>query len=385
MKIALVSKYFHPHVGGVESQTRLVAHHLSRRHDVEVASMRFGKRQTGFTDDSVRIHRVAPKISEQVRSIPSLAAELLASGGDYERARAVAYSYALQPIVRGKDVVHSVNRGAFGWAAEYAARREGVPFVMTPYAHPGEGGDKAKRVELYKRAEVVFALLETDRDHLVELGIPREKIRISGVVPLLPDAMHPLEFRQRHDLGNSHVVLFIGRMNPRKGYQAILDAAPLVWNHAADVFFLFAGPGDRDEVQALSKHNDDRVRYLGLVSDQEKGDALAACDLFCMPSISEILPAVYLEAWSCGKPVIGGTAHGLAQLIEGNSAGFISDHHPETLAQKIIQILGDDSLRHEMGENGRKLVAHRFSEERLVRVYESAYEQVRGHRPSETA
>jgi glycosyltransferase involved in cell wall biosynthesis len=141
----------------------------------------------------------------------------------------------------------------------------------------------------------VFALIETGAQKLIELGIPPERLRLSGVVPLLPHHVDPQGFRRRHGLDDKPVVLFIGRMVEYKGCLAILNAAKRVWREMPDVQFLFAGPAGTRQAQWVAELGDRRARYLGLISDQEKGDALAACDLFCMPSTAEILPAVYLD------------------------------------------------------------------------------------------
>ena len=275
-----------------------------------------------------------------------------------------------------RDVVHCVVEGPLGWVAEEAARAEGVPFVLTPYIHPGHYGEDKANVAFYRRADVVFALLETDRRVLIDLGVSPDRVRLFGVVPLLPPTSEPEAFRSRHGLGDKPIVLFAGRMVEYKGIPALLRAAAHVWRQMPDVHFVFVGPGGAKAQKWFAKWRDERIRWLGLVSDQEKGDAMAACDLFCMPSVQEILPAVYLEAWSYGKPVVGGTAHGLKELIEGNGAGIIVEQNPELIAERLIELLRDEPRRRRMGERGRALVEQRFSEPALVRALERAYHDV---------
>jgi phosphatidyl-myo-inositol dimannoside synthase len=256
--------------------------------------------------------------------------------------------------------------------------------VLTPYVHPGFGGDRPQRAALYKTADAVLALLETDRQHLISLGVSADKIHLSGVVPLLPAASDPEAFRSDHGLAAAPVVLFVGRIAPHKGYLELLQATDIVWRTRPEVRFIFIGPGEANATGVFEQKNDSRILYLGAVSEQVKGNALAACDILCMPSIAEILPAVYLEAWSYGKPVIGGTAKGLDELIEGNGAGVIAEKEPGVIAQKILMLLGDDALRHEMGEKGRAMVAKRFSEPALVDAFEATYRAVSSTRTSAT-
>ncbi len=145
-----------------------------------------------------------------------------------------------------------------------------------------------------------------------------------------------------------------------KGAVALLDAAPGVWRHMPDTRFIFIGPASPEEA-AIFDNADPRIYYLGKVSAQEKADALAACDLFCMPSMSEILPTVYLEAWSFSKPVVGGMAHGLPELVEGNGAGVVARQDADELAEKLVRLLGDQGSRERYGRAGKELVEQKYS------------------------
>ena len=286
------------------------------------------------------------------------------------------YLPKLRALVRGKDVVHSVADGYFGWAAEEAARSEGVPFIITPYVHPGGHGADPDNIALYQRADIVFALLETGAQRLIELGVDRTRLRLFRRTLAAEDHRCLTGFRAAFGIGQNPMVLFVGRMIEYKGPLALLKAADYVWREMPDVHFVFAGPAGPLDARWFSEKQDNRIRYLGQISEQEKGNAMAACDVFCMPSVEEILPAVYLEAWSYGKPVIGGTAYGLRELIEGNDAGIVAEQNPQTLAAELIKLLRDEPRRIRMGERGRALVTNRFTETALVRTLEDTYRSV---------
>lgn len=204
------------------------------------------------------------------------------------------------------------------------------------------------------------------------VGRRSEKVHLYGVVPLLPERADGVGFRARHGLGEAPVVLFVGRMNAYKGAPALMQAAPLVWKKQPDVHFVFIGPAS-DEEQRIFENVDARVHYLGRVDDQEKADAYAACDIFCMPSQHEILPAVYLEAWSYGKPVIGGPAPGLRELIEGHKAGIVVSQAPEVIADGLLRLLQAPEEARMLGENGRRLVHQCYTREALVDTLERVY------------
>ena len=171
------------------------------------------------------------------------------------------------------------------------------------------------------------------------------------------------------------IILFVGRMEAYKGVKAILMAADRVWQITPNAHFVFVGP-DTPESLEWFENADSRIHYLGKVSDQEKADAIAACTIFCMPSMFEILPAVYLEAWSYGKPVIGGKAQGLPELIEGNRAGFAVEQIPEEISAAITKLLQDPALSQNLGENGKALVNQNYSLSAVVSKSESLYQKV---------
>ena len=401
MTIAFIAQRYYPFMGGVETQTRLVAQALQKRgHRVKVGAVNFANRNVpqrlamledsllvppydDFTDKGIPVRALTPTPGERLRmapialrAIPRLQRyyyhELRRFG--YEWYRSV-YKPKLRALIAGADVVHSVAGGYLGWAAQEVAAEMDIPYVLTPYVHPGQHGDGPDDVAFYKSADAVLALLETDQGFLVDLGVPADRIHLYGVVPLLPPEADGERFRATYDIGDAPMVLFVGRMNTYKGVPALVKASSEVWQRHPETRFIFCGPATTEE-ERVFEGTGERIQYLGLVSEQDKADAYAACDLFCMPSTHEILPAVYLEAWSYGKPVIGGPAHGLDALIEGNDGGMVVEQQAPAIATAINNLLDHPERRHALGANGQALVEQRFSEEALVRVLERVYTDV---------
>lgn len=405
MNLFLVAQNYHPFVGGVETHVRQVAWALSARHEVSVAAVNFSANRLparvamlhnsvlapahhDHRDGPVAIHALNPSPLERVRLAPiairvlpgltRLAGYFALERFGFPWYRSV-YLPRLRKRMRGVEVVHSLAGGYLGWTALSAARRAGIPFVCTPFVHPRQWGDGPFDVAFYQQADAVIALVDTDRDYLVRLGVPMGKIRVIGVSPDLPPTTDSTGFRQRHGIGNAPMVLYVGRMMPQKGGRAVLDAAELVWRQHPAARFVFVGPLDRESTTWF-RDRDPRIQVLGRVSLQEKADALAACDVFCMPSLSEILPTVYLEAWSLGKPVIGGLAHGLPELVEGNGAGLAVGQKPEELAVALCRLLADHELRQRFGVAGLRLVENRYSMAVVTGALESLYTELANRR-----
>ncbi len=399
MKILYVTQNYLPFIGGIELQTHLAAQELSKRHQVAVAAMNFAPcrlpKRLGslhnsllapafadYVDGPVPVHSLAPRLWERLRLLPAAIRALPVlqryafhglNRAAYRAYRAV-YVPRLRRLLAGTDIVHCATGGHLGWAAQEAAHSLGIPVVCTPYVHPSQWGDGPDDVAYYKRCRAVIALLETDRQNLAKIGVPEHLLRIIGVIPVVSEAADPAGFREKHGLTGKPLVLFLGRMTEYKGFRALLDAAPAVWKAVPDAHFVFAGPANPAEAAAFDTA-DPRVRFLGRCSDAEKSDALAACDVFCMPSTSEILPTVYLEAWTFGKPVIGGRAPGLPELIEGSGGGVAVAQTAEAVADAVIRFLSDADLRHRCGSKGRQLVADQYSLSAVTGQLEALYRE----------
>jgi phosphatidylinositol alpha-1,6-mannosyltransferase len=397
MNILLVSQNYHPYVGGVETHARQVAHELAQRHRVAVAAgtfqpsrlpTRLRMLQTSllvpsyrsYQDGVVPVHALTPTAGNRLRMLPIAARAIpgLRRRADH---RLIRFGYPwyrsvflpkLRELARDADVVHSLAGGYLGWTAQEAASQEGVPFVCTPFVHPHQWGDDPASVAYYRRAAAVIALVESDRRYLRSLGVPDEKLHVIGVSPDLPPTADPARFRRQYGLSDRPMVLYVGRMMRQKGAQALREAANAVWHRLPEARFVFIGPatGESDD---WFRPADPRSLSLGKVSAQEKADALAACDLFCMPSTSEILPTVYLEAWSYGKPVVGGRAPGLPELVEGNRAGITLGQDPAEISDALVSLLEDPALRARLGEHGRELVRRQYSVAAVVGALASLY------------
>ncbi len=403
MKITFVTHNYAPFTGGIETHAEQMAHALSARgHEITVAALNFGRfpvprrlkaldqsllaKRTGEDrrDGAVRVISLGPRRSERLKMLPMLLrctpvlprwfhAQFDALTHPFHR---WAFTPELTRAIRGADVVHSLATFDLGWTTGSVARGLGVPVVCTPFAHPGQWGDGPNDIAFYKRCDAVIGLLGSDRDHLARLGVAPGKLHTIGVSPSVPPAVDPAGFRRQAGCeSDDPLVLFVGRMTSYKGATALLAAAPLIWERFPRARFAFIGPGSASET-AIFDGADPRVRYLGRVEEPTKSDALAACAVFAMPSVSEILPTVYLEAWSFGKPVVGGTAHGVPALVEGNRAGITAGQTAASVADAVCRLLGDPALAHELGANGRRLVEEQYSVDAVAGALARLYEEV---------
>jgi glycosyltransferase involved in cell wall biosynthesis len=184
----------------------------------------------------------------------------------------------------------------------------------------------------------VIALTNSEKQILIDLGVKPEKIFITGIGPLIADTSDPEEFRQQYSLGDDPIILFLGQKYQYKGFQVLLSGAQQVWKKLPDVRFVFIGPRTDYSEKVFAEVNDPRVLELGKVSLEEKTNALAACDILCVPSMQESFGGIYTEGWIMKKPVIGGDIPAIRDVIDDGLNGFLVQQDAGQMAEKNMPI-----------------------------------------------
>ena len=147
------------------------------------------------------------------------------------------------------SLVHAtrIGREFIVRAALDFAHKHGLPFVLTPVHHPRWRGYLYHEYDkIYREADAILALTEAEKEVLVfEKGVAEERIHITGIGPVLSDKYSAEDFRIRFDL-RERFILYLGQQYNYKGINAILQAAPIVWQKHPEVKFVFIGPHTQD-------------------------------------------------------------------------------------------------------------------------------------------
>lgn len=286
-----------------------------------------------------------------------------------------AYGRGLErAIPREAEVVHFVGAGweMLGFPALRAARRRGACFTVWPAIHPGVWGDSEVDATLYRAADALFAQSRFERDRLIELGVAPERIILSPCGPVLEQPGDAERFRARYGLGSRPLVLFLGRRQRYKGYHAVVEAMQTVRERVSEACLVAAGQHVEPPYPDLEPG---ALVDLGRCDDQTKADALAACDVLCLPSTAEAFGIVYVEAWASGKPVIGGSAPAVRELIRDGIDGFCVSQSPAEIAARIELVLTDTTLGQRLGAAGRLRQQAEFTWDRVVGIAQTAFER----------
>jgi glycosyltransferase involved in cell wall biosynthesis len=269
------------------------------------------------------------------------------------------------------NVIHYVGTGwdFFGFAMAKLARDFRARFVITPALHPGAWGNDRIDGRLYRQADRVICFTGHEGSVLEQLGVANTKISVCALPPTCRSDGNGSRLREDRHLGVRPCVLFVGRRDEGKGYPALLQAWPLVLLAIPDAVLILAGAaGDqyRDLVAKIPERN---LCDLGVPDEATKANAIAACNVFCLPSAHESFGIVFVDAWSYGKPVICGTAPACREFIIDGENGFWANQVPEELAAKLAMLLQNPDLQHAIGSAGKLELARSFNNDTFLRIH----------------
>jgi glycosyltransferase involved in cell wall biosynthesis len=174
------------------------------------------------------------------------------------------------------------------------------------------------------------------------------------------------------------LVVSAGRLSPEKGHSYLIEAVAELVKHKIDAIFAFCGDGVcRDDLIAFAERKGVAgiCRFLGFRHDLK--DIFHAMDLLVLPSLTEGLPCVILEAFACGRPVVATAVGGVPEVVRDGANGIlVPPRRPDLLAEAILRCLRNPEESRRMGLRGREIVTEEFNVEKQNRRLEAIYDEV---------
>ncbi|WP_291298018.1 glycosyltransferase family 4 protein [Elioraea sp.] len=186
-------------------------------------------------------------------------------------------------------------------------------------------------------------------------------------------------------------LLFLGRLERRKGIDTLLDALPLLADLPGVAVDIAGAPQGSDPEPAFrARHGDapwaSRVRFLGAVGEAEKTALLAASDIVVLPARYESFGLVAVEAMMFGKPVISTQAGGIPEVVENGVTGLlVPPGEPEALAAAMRRLVTDAPLRERLGAAGRAGYLARFTDDAMAGTWVAAVRTALARRAAEAS
>lgn len=285
------------------------------------------------------------------------------------------------------DVIHAQDQDTIVYAA-LARRRLGIPTVMTRHVEVEPTDTVKERV----RAQMVLISAKFGIDHVVAVskavresfsdlaGVPLERIdAIYNGIPVERFQVATPKPELRARLGwkpDAPTIIVVAVLRRGKGHEILFEAMPQVIQQLPHVQVKVVGEGEiADKVRAWAAPLGDAVEFMGQRADVP--DLLAASDVVVLPSWSEALPNVLIEAGAAGRPAVTTDVGGAKEVtLDGETGYVVPPGDRDKLAARIVDVLCNPEASAAMGERASEWVRGTFSLSQQATQYIDLYRRV---------
>jgi 1,2-diacylglycerol 3-alpha-glucosyltransferase len=306
---------------------------------------------------------------------------------------------SIDMIVREEqlDIIHTHTEFSIGWAAKRAARAMDLPLIHTAhtiyeeYRHYLFLGNllSTKMIQRFlklflvgydtlicpstKAQDYFKSFLPSLRTVVIGNGVCKSRFRPNPVSREERD-------QRRKALGiqpSDKVILYVGRIAREKRVLELFRVlAPLLQKHPHyKAMFVGCGPSYAQLIRATTENNIHRQAiFPGTIQWEQIHTYYLLADVFVTASLSEVHPMTVIEASMCGLPIVARRDTSYVELIRDSENGYLVDSDRQ-IAEKLVEILGDEAKLLTMSQNGL-ILSDQFNAEEHVKKVESLYQQV---------
>jgi len=249
------------------------------------------------------------------------------------------------------------------------------------HVHPSHFWDFYRKGGGVRRSMVAFAFRLSAK---VVFLTEDMKLKFSTLIPpgrcaVLPNPVRTgsFLFHTRPPMAGNCTLLFLGWIIPQKGVYDIVEVIPRVAERFPEVMFLFAGNKEVAKLTALLEERSltRNARVLGWVAGEEKLNLLSASRLLLLPTYSEGIPNVILEAMASGLPAVTTAVGGIPSVFtEGENGYYVVPGDTNQLASTVIRLLQDDAECERLSRLTRQKVQRFYDSEVIGEQMETIYE-----------
>jgi glycosyltransferase involved in cell wall biosynthesis len=404
MKVLHISPTYFPAVGGAEVHLQAISEALARRgHEVTVLTTnvrshwdlwagRSGNLPEKEIIGGVEVHRFSPESSSLGRALE----KWVQLKGGWRSASWAIGTEALEMLLQGPaafslipavlnsraDIVAAMN---WYWRPAYltylARKLKRFTLVGIPLFHTAQAWcERPIYQKMVAACDAIVVNTSYEGQFAQQRGAKRVEVAGVGLDPQAFARCSGQEIRARYGLGRFPVIGFVGRQDRKKGVFRLIEAMRSVWKWNKEVRLVLAGsrsPDDKDLdglIANLAESQKARIINIGTFNEKDKGSLFEAFDVFALPSTEESFGIAYLEAWACGKAVIGARIGPTQCVIDEGVDGLMVDpHDPEDLAQALIRLLADRDRRDRMGRSGRAKTMEHYTWDKVIDRIERLY------------
>jgi len=239
-------------------------------------------------------------------------------------------------------------------------------------------GDWEARYPSFKKILSIlarFSLRNADKVRAISSFTLEKARRLSPHKPyfVFPTFTDIDDFLKEEDASFGNFILFVGNLQEVKGINVLIEAFAKISPDFPDFRLILIGDGPEKEnlkSQISNLKIEDKMEFRGQLSLEETRNIMKKCYCLVLPSRSEGLGRVLIEAMALGKSVIGSNVGGIPDLVQDGQNGFLFEvGNIEQLAEKLKTLLSNKTLALEMGKRGREFVQDKFSNEKYISNY----------------
>lgn len=388
LNICLISREYPPETawGGIGTYTYQLAHGLlDKGHNVHVICQALDVDKE-YLDNGVDIHRITHK------SFFPFKGKFREFGLRWEYSQSV-YNKLKEVIDKYNiDIVEAPNFSGEGFIYSFHKK---PPLVTRLHTHFSEvinflGWDRTldRRLSCWfenitiLQSDLITCSTKAHAEFIArETGINADKINIVPLGVVLPDIQNGQQIA-----GNQNpVILFVGRLEKRKGIHILIQAARHVLEDVPNATFIIIGRDsfiDRNSVafsgekelsykeqliKMIPNEYQKNIQFLGYIPPEQLGEYYRLCDIFVAPSLYESFGLIYLEAMSYAKPVIACGVGGVPELIKDKINGIlVPPTDVQALKDAIVGLIKNPLRRYALGKAAREHVERNFNRALMV-------------------
>lgn len=280
--------------------------------------------------------------------------------------------------------------------AAAVARYQQLPYILRPLGtlDPADLQKKRRLKQLYaavlerpnlKGAAAIHFTSDQEAKISERFGtVSRDLVLPLGVKPVVQNLQAKQSVRAQYGIpGDRPIILFMSRLDPKKGFDLLLPALQQLMAEGEDFHFVLAGSNSQDPDYERKIYDQiqqsalgERTAIAGFVSGEDKAALLQAADLFVLPSYYENFGIAVAEAMVAGVPVVISDQVYIWEQIQQAEAGWVSPCTMPDLAEQLRLALADGAERQRRGENAKAHALKNYSWSAIAQQMVETYHQI---------
>lgn len=359
----LMPTIYHPYMGGITIHVENLIKNLNKIGDYEFHILNYKSEGNTHSEDEFNKYYFDNVYVYEVPYISKIRGPSYFTKG-YQLGKKIIKN-------EGIDLIHSHYAFPQGFLGAFLSKKFDIPHILTLH------GSDVLRLSKNPVGKYFFNYAVKNCDNLVCVSnyLKNEliKSKCTCKTKKIDVVYNGVDTDLFYENGNDkNYGLFVGSFVKQKGIEILIESVKDL-----DFEFILIGDGElfKNFSDKINNEGIENIKLLGKKNQNETAEYIRNCSFLVLPSISEGLGMVLLEAMACGKPVIGTKVGGIPELIKDEYNGFlVPPNNPDELRKKIEILINNNELRKKIGKNGKEF-SKNFSwentAEKIDRIYNS--------------